>query len=100
MCRRPAVSTISTSAWRALDGLHAVEHHGGGVGALLLALDDGHVGALGPDGQLVGGGGAEGIARADDHPAAHGLKARGQLADGGGLAHAVDADDQQHHGRR
>ena len=80
----------------AAGGLYAVIDHGGGVGALLL-LDDGHIGALGPDGELLGGGGAERVRGADDDAAAHGLKASGQFADGGGLAHAVDANDEQHH---
>ena len=36
---------------------HGIVHHGGGVRPLVL-LDDLHTGALGPDGQLLGGGGA------------------------------------------
>ena len=77
-------------------GLYAVKHHGGGVRALFL-LDDGHIRALRPHGELFGGGGAEGVGGANDDAAAHGFKARGELADGGGFAHAVDADNEQHH---
>ena len=80
-----------------LGGLNAVEHHAGGVRALLVA-HDGAARAVGPDLQLLGGGGAEGIGRAEDDRAAKPLKAQGELADGGGLAHAVDAHHERHHG--
>ena len=77
-------------------GLYTVEHHRGRIRALLL-LDDRHARALGPDGQLIGGGGAEGVACADDDAPAHRLETRGQLADRRGFAHAVHADDEEHH---
>ena len=80
-----------------LGGLQGVEQHGAGIGALVLA-DDVHTGAVGPDLQLVGGGGAEGISGAQQHLLALRLQLGGQLADGRGLAHAVDADDQNHTG--
>ena len=76
-----------------LGGLQGVEQHGAGIGALVLA-DDVHTGAVGPDLQLVGGGGAEGISGAQQHLLALRLQLGGQLADGRGLAHAVDADEQ------
>ena len=60
--------------------------------------DDVHLRPVGPDGQLVGGGGAEGIPRSQQDPVALVLQEIRQLADGGGLAHAVDADHQDHGG--
>ena len=59
-------------------------------------LDDLHLGPLGPDRQLLRGGGPEGIPRRQQDPVPIGLQAVGQLADGGGLAHAVDPDHQDH----
>ena len=76
-----------------LGGGDGVEHHGGGVGALLV-LNQGHPGAAGPDLQLLDGGGPEGVGGAQNHGLALPLQAGGQLADGGGLAHAVDANHQ------
>ena len=61
-------------------------------------LHNRHPGALGPHGQLLGSGGAEGIARTEHHLAPDGLEAQRQLANGGGLAHAVHAHHQHHHG--
>ena len=66
---------------------------GGGVGALVLA-DDVAVGALRPDLELVGRGGAEGVARAQEDLFALVAQLVRELADGGGLADAVDADDE------
>ena len=76
-----------------LGGLDAVEDHGSGIGALMLADDHG-AGALRPDLQLVGSGGAEGVACNQQNLLALLDQPGGDLADGGGLAHAVDADDQ------
>jgi len=51
-------------------------------------------GAGGPGLELLGRGGAEGVAGGeDDGPAGLGL-ALGELADGGGLADAVDAHEE------
>ena len=61
-----------------------------------MLANDVHPRPLGPDLQLVGGGGPEGIRRAEEDPLALLLQPGGQLADGGGLAHAVDADEQHH----
>src|SRR5205085_895714 len=69
-----------------------VEEDSRGVCALLL-LYERDAGALGPDGELVGGGGAEGVGGADENVVALGLDALRELADGRGLADAVDADD-------
>ncbi len=52
--------------------------------------------AIGPDLQLLGGRGAEGVARDEQDLFPVGDQLRGELADGRGLAAAVDADDQQH----
>jgi hypothetical protein len=71
--------------------------------------DAGRVAALGPATvwradpvapglQLVGGGGAEGVRRAEHHGAAVGDQHPGELAAGGRLAGAVDPDDE-HDGR-
>ena len=72
-----------------------VIHHGGRVAPLLMAHDL-RTGALGPYGELIGGGSAEGIARAQQHPLSLADKLMGELADRRGLAHAVDADHQDH----
>ena len=73
--------------------LNGVEHHGGGVGALLV-LDDLHAGALRPDGELVGGRCAERVRRREEHTVALLLELGGKLADRRRLADAVDADDE------
>ena len=77
--------------------LHRVKDDGGGVGAL-PCLDQGHLGPVCPEFQLLAGCGAEGIARRQHDPVAQILVQVGQLGDGGGLAHTVDADDQDHRG--
>ena len=80
-----------------LGSLQRIKQHRTGIGALVLTHNV-HTGALGPDLQLVGGGGAEGIAGAQQHLLALLAELMGHLADGGGLAHAVDADEQHHGG--
>ena len=61
-----------------------------------MLTDNVHTGAVCPDLQLVGSGGAERITGAQQYLLALTLVAGGQLADGRGFAHAVDADDQHH----
>ena len=80
-----------------LGRLHRVVHHGGRVAALLMA-NDGHVGALRPNGQLLVRRGAEGVRRRQHHAAPDFLKAQRQLADRRGLSHAVHAHHEHHHG--
>ena len=77
-----------------LDALgRGVEGDRGGVAALGPAHD---VGAdpVAPGLELVGGGGAEGVGRAEHDLLAVADERAGELAGGGGLAGAVDADDQ------
>ena len=57
-------------------------------------LDQRHAGALGPELQLLTGGGAEGIARCQHDAASLLFVQAGQLGNRRGLADAVDADDQ------
>ena len=71
----------------------AVEGDRGRVGALLVA-DHRGADAVGPDGQLLGGGGPEGVGGGQHRLLALLGQGQGQLAHGGGLAGAVDADDQ------
>ena len=79
-------------------GLDRVEHHGAGVGARLAAHDLA-AGPLGPQGQLLGRRGAEGVARGQQHRAAELLlQVPGDLADRGGLAAAVDPHHEDHRG--
>ena len=80
-----------------LGGRGGVKDHGGGVGPLVL-LDDLHTGALGPDGQLLGGGGTEGVGGTQQNLFPLIFELMADLADGGGLAHAVDSDKQYHGG--
>ena len=80
-----------------LGGTEAVIHHGGRVAALLMA-DDVSPGALRPDAQLLGSGGAEGVPGAEQDALALGLQLGGNLADGGGFAHSVDAHHQDDRG--
>ncbi len=72
-----------------------VENDGRGIGARLLVNQFG-VRALGPDGELLGGGGAKSVARGEDHFLSLLVQAIRQFADGGGFAGAVDADDEEH----
>ena len=73
--------------------LDRVEDDSGRVCAL-SGLDQRHTCPVGPDLQLLAGGGAEGIARCQHDAAALPGVVIGQLRDAGGLAHAVDADDE------
>ena len=76
-----------------LGGRQGVKYHSGRIGALAL-LDDLHPAALRPDGELLGGGSAEGIGSSKDNLLALLIQIMADLADGGGLAHAVYADEQ------
>ena len=96
VCRRPAVSQMTTSAPRAFAARDRVEGDRAGVAAL-GPLDDLAAGALGPLGELLDRGGAVGVGRGDDHVEAQLLlQVPGDLADRRRLAGAVDADDHQH----
>ncbi len=78
--------------------LDRVKNDSGGVCAL-ARLDKGHTRPVGPDLQLLAGGGTEGIACGQhDLFALTGIEI-GQLGNAGGLAHAVHADDQNDGGR-
>ena len=85
------MTTSKPSVGRALD---ALEDHRRGVGAF-LAAHDGRADAIRPDLQLLGGRGAEGVARGEQNLFPVGDQLGRELADGRGLAAAVDADDQQ-----
>ena len=78
-------------------GLQRVENHSGRIAARLLAH---HVDAeaFAPEGDLVDGGGPEGIARGDQNPFAALLVKTRQLGDAGGFADAIDPHDQDHPG--
>ena len=82
-----------TSQWRALAAADGVVDDGSWVRPLALA-DQLDLGALGPDLQLLGGGGAEGIGGAEEDLLPLLLQLVGQLADRRRLADAVDADHQ------
>ena len=66
----------------------------------MLSLDEINVGALGPDFELLDGGGAEGVGGAEQHAAAFAGVEGCELAGGGGLAGAVYADHHDDLGRR
>lgn len=66
---------------------------GSGVG-IVLALHDLAAEALGPDAELLDGGGAEGISRGEEDAVALLLEEAGELGRGGGFAGAIDADDE------
>ena len=72
---------------------HRVKNDGGGVGSL-TGLDQRDPGAVGPDLQLLAGGGTEGVACSQHDPATLTGVVIGQLGNAGGLAHAVHANDQ------
>src|SRR4051794_1367264 len=75
--------------------LHGVEDHRARI-ATLVAAHDGGAGALGPQSELLGGGGAERIAGCHHDRAAVGDLALRDLADGRGLADTIHADEQPH----
>ncbi len=91
------MSAISTSKPLGLRRTQCIEDHRAGIGARSLLHDCGAA-ALGPDVQLLGGGGAEGIAGGQHHLAAGLRQPQRQLADGGGLARSVHAHDHDHVG--
>src|SRR3989304_5193282 len=93
VCSRPAVSTSTASAPRALGGVRGAKAAGGGAGPGLLPQQLG-LQALGPNLELLAGRGAEGVGGAEDDAAAFALPAAGQLGDGGGLAAAVHPDEE------
>ena len=96
MCRRPAVSTITTSWPRARPASIASNDDRAGVRAR-LAADDLAAGALGPQLELLGGRGAEGVAGGEQHRAAQLLlEVPGHLPDRGRLAAAVHARHEDH----
>ncbi len=74
-------------------GVAGVEGDGGGVGALGV-FDDLDVDALGPDGELFDGGGAEGVAGGDHDGLTLGFEITSELGDGGGFAGPVDSGDE------
>ena len=80
-------------------GHQGVEGQAGGVGAVAAALERGP-GALGPDLQLVAGGGPEGVAGDDHHLRPLTGQVGGDLAQGGGLARPIDPDEQGDEGAR
>ena len=92
-CRRPAVSTSTTSTPCVLAAVERVEGEARRIGARLARHHAG-AGALAPDLELIDGGGAEGVAGHQHHRLALGAESGGELADGRGLAGAVDAGDQ------
>ena len=90
---RPAVSTIRTSTPRARARSQAswATLAGSAPGAPLTMSEPG---PLGPDRQLVGGGGAEGVAGGQEDRLPLVLEPLGELGDRGRLARAVDPGDQ------
>jgi hypothetical protein len=88
---------INTSCPPAARRLDRVEHQPRGVRAR-RPRHDLRAGALGPDSELLDGGGAKRVAGRQQHPLAFGVQLLRQLADGGGLARAVDPDHQDHEG--
>ena len=90
VCRRPAVSTITTSTPRASAALRASKTTAAGSAPGPWRTHS-HADALGPDLQLLHRRGAEGVAGRQQHLLALALEQVGQLGDAGGLAGAVDA---------
>ena len=80
-----------------LGGAHSVKDYGGGVGPLVL-LDDIHPSPVGPDGQLLGGGGPEGIRGAEEDLLSLLSELMADLADGGSLTHPIHSNKQYHRG--
>ena len=80
-----------------LGGTHSVKDYGGGVGPLVL-LDDIHPSPVGPDGQLLGGGGPEGIRGAEEDLLSLLSELMADLADGGSLTHPIHSNKQYHRG--
>ncbi len=64
--------------------------------APVLAAHDGRAHPLRPDLELLAGGGAEGVARAEQHRLPRPAELGGQLADGGRLARAVHPHHHDH----
>jgi hypothetical protein len=79
-------------------GAHGVEGDRGGIGAVAVRADGVDPHPRAPGRELIGGGGAEGVRRAEHDGAVRGHEHAGELADGGGLAGAVDPDHEQHGG--
>ena len=82
----------------ALGSFAGVVRDGRGIGAHFV-LDDFHTQAIRPDGELIHGRGAKGIAGADHHfflPFV--FQQPRELGDAGGLARAVDAGDEDDRG--
>ena len=77
----------------ALRGFPGVVADGGGVG-FVLAFDDGDGEALGPEVELLDGGGAEGIGGGEHDGFALALEEVGEFGGAGGFADAIDADDE------
>ena len=82
-----------------LGGGDGVEGEAGRVGAL-LARHHRSAGALGPDLELLDGGGAERVAGHQHYAFALATELGGELADGGGFAGAVDPAHQDDEGPR
>ena len=96
VCRRPAVSTMTTSAPCSRAAADRVERHRARV-ALRRARDDLAARALRPHLELLDRGGAERVGGAEHDLQALGLReVPGELADRRRLAGAVDADDHDH----
>ncbi len=74
-------------------GVTRIKGNGGGVGSHLV-LHDLHINPLRPDGELLDGGGAEGVAGGDHDGLALGFEVAAELGDGGGFAGTVDAGDE------
>ena len=75
-------------------GVDGIEHHRGRIAGFLG--DDGDAVALAPGGELLAGGGTEGVAGGQQHALALALEMLGQLADRGGFAGPIDAGDHDH----
>ena len=93
------MSTMRTSRVAGFGGGAGVVEGGGGVSAL-AGLDEGDVGAGGPDFELLDGGGAEGVGGAEEDGAALAAVEGSEFAGGGGFAGAVDADHHDDFGGR